>query len=131
MLQRAAGHSFYSKIDLKSAFNLIRIKEGKEYLTAFRTKYGHFEYSMMSFGLKSAPGCFQSFVNSIFGDLIDRGLLVYIDDLLVYANTKEVHDMLLLEIFKRIEKHHLKVNPKKVELLGQEITFLGHVLSKD
>jgi hypothetical protein len=131
LLQRAAGHKYYSKIDLKSAFNLIRIKEGKEYLTAFRTKYGHFEYLVMPFGLKNAPGCFQAFVNAIFGDLIDRGLVAYIDDLLIYSNDRETHDKILLEVFNRIDTYQLKVNPKKIEILKAEVKFLGHILSAE
>jgi hypothetical protein len=71
MLQRTKGSCYFSKIDLKSAFYLVRIAEGKEYLTAFRTKYGHYEYNVMPFGLKNAPGTFQGFMNYIFADLID------------------------------------------------------------
>jgi hypothetical protein len=76
--------------------------EGKEYLTAFRTKYGHYEYNVMPFGLKNAPGTFQGFMNYIFADLIDRGVLVYIDDLLIYSNNSDQHMILLEEVFKLI-----------------------------
>ena len=131
MLPRAAGSKVFSKIDLKSAFNLIRIKPGKEYLTAFRTKYGHYQYVVMPFGLKNAPGCFQAFINSIFGDLIDRGVLVYIDDLLLYTDTIEEHEKLLEEVFERLARHSLKVNPKKVELFRKQVAFLGHLISEN
>ena len=124
------GSIWYSKIDLKSAFNLIRIEPGKEYLTAFRTKYGHFEYLVIPFGMKNAPGTFQTLMNSIFGDLIDRGILVYIDDILIYASSREEHDKLLIEVFKRLEDNRLLVKMEKCEFLQNKVTFLGHVLSK-
>lgn len=131
MLFRANGSKYFSKIDLKSAFNLIRIMEGHEFLTAFRTKYGHFEYLVMPFGLKNAPGTFQGLMNSIFGDLIDRGVLVYIDDLLLYSVSEEEHRRLLKEVFKRLRSHNLKVNPKKCSFYCSEVNFLGHVISEN
>jgi hypothetical protein len=103
MLQRTFGCQYFSKVDLKSAFNLIRISEGSEHLTAFRSKYGLFEYLVMPFGLKNAPGHFQAFINCIFSDLIDRGLLAYIDDLLIYAKTRQEHDEVLRIVFERLK----------------------------
>ncbi len=126
MLSRTHGSKFFSKVDLKSAFNLIRIAPGDEYLTAFRTKYGHYEYLVMPFGLKNAPGVFQAFLNHVFGDLIDCGVLGYVDDLLIHAQTRMEHDRLLLEVFSRLEKFGLKANPKKCEFLKSKIKFLGH-----
>ena len=75
IIRTAAGHKIYSKIDLVSAFNLIRIKEGDEWLTAFRTKYGLYEYNVVPFGEKNAPAAFQSFMNRILCDLLDRGVV--------------------------------------------------------
>jgi hypothetical protein len=129
MLFRAHGARYYSKIDLKNAFNLVRIVKGQEYLTAFRTKYGHFEYLVMPFGLKNAPGHFQAFMNSVFCDLIDRGLLVYIDDLLLYSLTKEDHQKLLLDVFNRLRANNLKANPKKCVFYQSRVNFLGHTIS--
>ena len=71
LLRRISGLKYFSKLDLKSAFNLIRIKKGHEWKTAFRTKYGHFQYNKIPFGTKNAPGHFQAFVNNIFSDLLD------------------------------------------------------------
>ena len=131
MLRRTIGANYFSKIDLKSAFNLLRIAAGDEYLTAFRTKYGHFEYKVMPFGLKNAPGTFQAFLNHVFGDLIDRGVLGYIDDLLIYSRTKEEHVKLVFEVFNRLRKFGLKANPKKCVFLVSSVTFLGHVISRE
>ena len=131
MLQRVKGSNYFSKIDLKSAFYLIRIAAGQEYLTAFRTKYGHYEYKVMPFGLKNAPGTFQGFMNYIFADLIDRGVLVYIDDLLIYSKGVKEHMELLSAVFERIQKYELLVNGKKCVFLASRVNFLGHVLSRD
>jgi hypothetical protein len=129
LLMRASGNSWYSKIDLKSAFNLVRIAEGHEEKTAFRTKYGHFEYLVMPFGLKNAPSHFQSFMNSIFGDMIDLGLVLYLDDLLIFTSTREEHEKLIQEVFSRLSKHGLKVNLSKCQLYVKEVNLLGHKLT--
>ena len=131
MLRKAGGSGYFSKIDLKSAFHLIRIKSGKEYLTAFRTKYGHYEYLVMPFGLKNAPGTFQAFMNQIFGNLIDKGILVYIDDILIYTKNLDDHVRILQEVFKRIKKHCLIVKMEKCFFFQSEVTFLGHTLSSE
>jgi hypothetical protein len=86
---RVQGAKIFSKIDLKSAYNLLRIKKGDEWKTAFRTQYGHFEYNVMPFGLANAPTTFQTFISEILKDLIDLGVVVYIDDILIYAQTQK------------------------------------------
>jgi hypothetical protein len=85
----------------------------------------------MPFGLKNAPGHFQAFMNSVFGDLIDRGVLVYIDDLLIYAVNREEHDRILGEVFQRIRRYQLKVNPSKCVILVSEVQFLGHLICEE
>jgi hypothetical protein len=89
---RVAGSKIFSKIDLKSAYNLVRIKPGDEWKTAFRTRYGHYECLVMPFGLANAPATFQTMIQDILRDLIDMGVVAYIDDILVYAATVEEHD---------------------------------------
>src|ERR1700738_3104482 len=86
---RVCGAKLFSKIDLKTGFNLIRIKQGDEWKTAFRTRYGLYEYLVMPFGLANAPATFQNMMNDIFRDLIDRGVLIYMDDFLIYTTTLE------------------------------------------
>ena len=71
-------------MDLKSTYNLVKIKEGDEYKTAFRTRYGHFEYLVMPFGLKNAPATFQHFINDVLSDYLDKFVISYIDDILIY-----------------------------------------------
>ncbi|MBW0479773.1 hypothetical protein O181_019488 [Austropuccinia psidii MF-1] len=85
------GPSILSKIDLHGAYNLLRIKEGEEHLTCFRTKYGSFEYLVMPFGLTNAPAAFQNLVNDIFQDLLDVYVVVYLDDIMVFPKSEEEH----------------------------------------
>lgn len=122
---------WYTKIDLKSGFYLVRIKEGDEWKTAFRCKYGLFEYAVMPMGLINAPATFQSMMNHIFRDLIDAGLLVYLDDLLIYADTIEEHDRLVTEVLKRLTEHNLAVAPQKCKWAVQEVEFLGYIISAE
>lgn len=129
ILEKASTGRIFTKLDLKSAFNLIRIKPGHEWLTAFRTKYGLFEYLVVPFGGKNAPATFQGFINQIFCDLIDRGLLAYIDDLLIYAKDQADHDVILLEVFKRIRENKLVINSEKCEFGVTSVGFLGHIVS--
>jgi hypothetical protein len=131
MLGRLKGAMIFSKLDLKSAFNLVRIREGDEHLTAFRTKYGHYQYNVVPFGFKNAPGAFQSFMNRIFADVLDRGVLAYIDDVLIYAETQAEHDRLLELVLSRLEANSLAVNRAKCVFSVSSVEFLGHVVSAD
>ena len=77
---------------MKNSYHLVRIKEGDEWKTAFCTRYGLYEFMVMLFGLCNAPATFQDMINHIFRDLLDQGLVAYIDDILIYATTREKHD---------------------------------------
>jgi hypothetical protein len=88
---RVRGAKIFTKIDLKNGYNLIRIKPGDEWKMAFKTWYGLYEYTIMPFGLSNTPATFQNMMNHIFQDLLDLGLIVYLDNILIYANTEEEH----------------------------------------
>ncbi|KAH0604053.1 uncharacterized protein H6S33_007084 [Morchella sextelata] len=123
------GAEFFTKLDLKNGYNLIRIAAGEEWKTAFRTKYGHFEYRVMPFGLTNAPASFQVMVNTIFKDLLDQGVVVYLDDILIYSKTREEHTTLVRKVLERLQQNHLYGNLEKTEWYEQEVEFLGFVLS--
>ena len=86
---RIRGAKIFTKLDLKSGYNLIWIKEGDEWKTAFRTRYGLFEYKVMPFGLANAPATFQNMMNEIFRDMIDLGVVIYLDDILIYSENNK------------------------------------------
>lgn len=93
LLTRVSGCRYFSKLDLKSAFNFIRIKEGDEWKTAFRTPWGLFECLVMPFGLANGPACFQRFVQSILSEYLGISCFVYIDDILIFSKTREDHQL--------------------------------------
>jgi len=84
---RVQGAQWFTKMDLKYGFNLIHIREGDEWKTAFRIRYGLYEFQVMPFGLTNAPSTFQDMMNHIFSDMLDLGLIAYMDNILIYAKT--------------------------------------------
>jgi hypothetical protein len=88
----ATYHEIFTKLDLRGAYNLLRIRPGDEWKTAFRTRYGHFEYTIMPFGLTNAPAVFQHLMNGIFRKYMDEFVVVYLDDILIFSKNQENHD---------------------------------------
>ena len=130
MFDRIGGASVFSRLDLKTGFNQIRMRPKDIEKTAFNTKYGQFEYLVMPMGACNAPATFQSLMNEIFHDCIDDFLVVYIDDLLIFSKDKESHFTHLETVLKRLEEHELYVSPKKCEFMRDEIDFLGLKIGK-
>ncbi|XP_018423433.1 PREDICTED: uncharacterized protein LOC108796450 [Nanorana parkeri] len=91
LIERLQTARIYTKLDLRGAYNPIRIRAGDEWKTTFKTRYGLFEYTVMPFGLCNAPATFQHFVNDIFRDLLDICVIIYLDDILVYSNSPLEH----------------------------------------
>ena len=85
ILDRIHGAKIFTKFDLRGAYNLVRMKEGEEWKTAFRTRYGLFEYLVMPFGLTNAPATFQTLINNVLQEHLDRTVIVYLDDILIYS----------------------------------------------
>jgi len=110
---RVQGAQWFTKMDLKNGFNLIRIREGDEWKTAFRTRYGLYEFQVMPFGLTNAPSTFQDMMNHVLSDLLDVGVIAYMDDILVYAGTQSEHDRLVKDVLRRLQDKGLAVSPEK------------------
>lgn len=85
------GVTIFSKLDLRNAYNLVRIREGNEWKTAFNTHLGHFKYLVMPFGLTNAPAVFQALVNNVLRDFINRFVFVYLDDILIFSKSQSEH----------------------------------------
>jgi len=117
-------------MDLKNGFHLIRMKEGDEWKSAFRTRYGLYEFQVMPFGLTNALSTFQDMMNHIFSDLLDLGVLAYMDDILIYAETQEKHDHIVSEVLQRLQNNGLAVSPEKCVWRAQEVEFLGYVIGR-
>ncbi|KAK3506360.1 hypothetical protein QTP70_031350 [Hemibagrus guttatus] len=93
----------FTKLDLRSAYNLVRIRKGDEWKTAFHTTHGHYEYCVMPFGLTNAPAVFQALINGVFRDLLGRGVIAYIDDILLYSTSMEDHVCQVQEVLARLQ----------------------------
>jgi len=125
------GAQWFTKLALKKGFHLIRIKEGEEWKTAFRTQYGLFEFQVTPFGLTNAPSTFQDMINHVFSDLLDVGVLAYMDDRLVYAKTEREHDRLVKEVLERLQVNGLAVSPEKCVWKTQEVECLGYDIGRN
>lgn len=128
-LDRLVGAQIFSKLDIRSAYNLIRIKEGHEWMTAFRTRYGHFEYRVMPFGLVNAPATFQGYINQVLREFLDIFVIVYLDDILIYSEAKEDHPSHVRAVLERLLIHRLYVNLEKCEFHTTQVEFLGYIVS--
>ncbi|KAJ3560477.1 hypothetical protein NP233_g10816 [Leucocoprinus birnbaumii] len=121
----------YTKIDLRHAYHLVRIADGDEWKTAFRTRYGSFEWLVMPFGLTNAPAAFQRFMNDVFSDLLDICVTVYLDDILIYSDNIDIHRSHVHEVLKRLRKHGLYAKAEKCEFHSNSVEYLGYILSPD
>ncbi|KAK3537590.1 hypothetical protein QTP70_016616 [Hemibagrus guttatus] len=129
-LEQLRGARVFTKLDLRSAYNLVRIREGEEWKTAFHTTSGHYEYCVMPFGLTNAPAVFQALINGVFQDLLGKGVIAYIDDILVYSSSMEEHVRMVREVLGRLQQHHLYAKLEKCEFHRSTVTFLGYVISR-
>ena len=119
----------YSKIDLCHAYHLVCIADGDERKTAFRTRYGSFEWSIMPFGLTNAPMAFQWFINDIFSDLLDICVMIYLDNILIYSNNMYKHHWHVKEVLKHFCKTGLYAKAEKCKFHSKLVEYLGYILS--
>jgi hypothetical protein len=121
----------FSKIDLRSSYHQIKIRASDILKTAFSTRYGLYENLVMSFGLTNAPAYFMYLMNSVFMPELDKFVVVFIDDILVYSRNEEEHTMHLHIVLQRLRDHHLYAKLSKCDFWLREIKFLGHTISQD
>ncbi|GJP48734.1 hypothetical protein CLOM_g8010 [Closterium sp. NIES-68] len=131
LIDQLRGAKFFSKIDLQGGYHQIRVNEADCYKTAFWTRYGGYEYTVMPFGLTNAPSTFQLTMNEVFRPLLEKCVIVYLDDIQNYSPTREQHLKDLEAIFSLLQQHRLITKGSKCEFLKQELEFLGHVISID
>jgi hypothetical protein len=130
-LQRLSKAKFFTKLDIVAAFNRLRISKGDEYLTAFRTRYGLFEYLVMPFGLANAPSTFQHYVNDILRPYLDIFCTAYIDDILIYSDNIEEHKKHVRLVIEACKEAGLQLDIDKCEFYKKEVVYLGLILSTD
>ena len=123
------GAKIFSKIDLRTGYHQLRVRESDIPKTAFTTRYGLYEYTVMSFGLTNAPAYFMYLMNKVFMKFLDKFVVVFIDDILVYSKNEEEHEQHLRLVLETLREHQLYAKFSKCEFWLKEVKFLGHVLS--
>jgi hypothetical protein len=131
LLDQLNGATIFSKIDLKDGYYHIRIREGDEWKTAFRSRFGHYEYLVMPMGLSNSPATFQNYTSNALRGYTDDFCVVYLDDILIFSKTKEEHDQHLKLVMERLRQAELFVNPKKSEFYQTEVEYLGYTINPE
>ena len=130
-LDRLQGARSFTKLDIRNAYHRIRIRPGDEWKTAFRTRYGHFEYKVMPFGLANAPATFQAYMNETLEGLVDTICVVYLDDILIYSQREEEHANHVREVLGRLREANLYVKLSKCEFNTKKVSFLGYTVTTE
>ncbi|KAL0177211.1 hypothetical protein M9458_026105, partial [Cirrhinus mrigala] len=128
-LEEFRGARIFSKLDLRSAYNLIHIREGDEWKMAFITPTGHYEYRVMPYGLSISPAVFQTFMNEVLWEYLHRFVMVYIDDILIYSRNEAEHRQHVQQVLHKLREHQLFLKLEKCEFHQPLVQFLGYVLS--
>jgi hypothetical protein len=123
-------HACSLKIDLRSGYHQLKIRESEIPKTAFITRYGLYEYTVMSFGLTNAPAYFMYLMNKVFMEYLDKFVVVFIDDILIYSKDEEEHEKHLHLVLQKLRDHQLYAKMSKCEFWLKEVPFLGHVISE-
>ena len=129
LFDQLQGYRVYSKIDLRSGYHQLRVQESDVPKTAFRTCYGHYEFLVMPFGLTNAPAAFIDLMNRVFQPYLDRFVIVFIDDILVYSCSSEEHSEHLRIVLQTLRERQLYAKLSKCQFWLDRVTFLGHVIS--
>ncbi|KAI3723666.1 hypothetical protein L2E82_35421 [Cichorium intybus] len=131
LFDQLQGASYFSKIDLRSGYHQLRVHEGDIHKTAFTTRYGHYEFLVMPFGLTNAPTVFMDLMNRVCRRYLDKFLIVFIDDILIYSRSKEDHEQHLRLMLDLLKEQKLYAKFSKCEFWIREVHFLGHVVGKE
>ncbi|KAL0428120.1 UNVERIFIED_CONTAM: Retrovirus-related Pol polyprotein from transposon.6 [Sesamum latifolium] len=131
LLDQLKGATTFSKIDLRSGYLQLRIAEKDIPKSAFHTRYGHYEFLVMPFGLTNAPAAFMALMNRTFQEYLDRFVIVFIDDILVYSKNREEHEQHLRIVLQILKEKELYAKLSKCEFWVNQVVFLRHVISGD
>lgn len=131
LFDRLHGSRYFSKIDLRSGYHQIRIAEDDVPKTAFRTRYGHYEFLVLPFGLTNAPATFMHLMHQTFRPFLDDFVIVFLDDILIFSKTREEHEEHVRKVLQMLRQEKLFAKESKCELFRTEVEFLGHIVGRD
>nr|GEW82974.1 putative reverse transcriptase domain-containing protein [Tanacetum cinerariifolium] len=131
LFDQLQGACCFSKIDLRSGYHQLRVREEDKPKTTFRTRYGHFEFTVMPFGLTNAPAIFMNLMNRVCKPYLEKFVILFIDDILIYSKSEEEHEVHLKTILNLFKKEKLYAKFSKCEFWLKEVQFLGHVVNRD
>ena len=131
LFDRLQGAQYFSKIDLRSGYYQIRVDPADVPKTAFRTRYGHFEFLVLPMGLTNAPATFMHLMNDTFREHLDDFVIVFLDDILIFSRTLEEHERHVRRVLEILRRHKLYAKESKCELIKTEVEFLGHIVGRD
>ncbi len=114
-LEELHGARLFTKLDLRSAYNLIHIRRGDEWKTAFITPSGHYEYRVMPYGLSNSPSIFQNFMNEIIREMLNQIAIIYIEDIFIYSSNLDEHQQHVAQVLQCLRQHHLYIKREKLE----------------
>jgi hypothetical protein len=129
LFDQMRGARVFSKIDLRSGYHQMRIRPSDIPKTAFSTRYGLYEFTVMSFGLTNAPAYFMNLMNKVFMEYLDRFVVVFIDDILIYSQSDSDHEEHLRLVLQKLRDNQLYAKFSKCEFWIGEVPFLGHIIS--
>ncbi|GKD59785.1 putative reverse transcriptase domain-containing protein [Tanacetum coccineum] len=131
LFDQLQGACYFSKIDLRSGYHQLGVREEDIPNTAFRTRYGHFEFTVMPFGLTNAPAIFMDLMNHVCKPYLNKFVIMFIDDILIYLKSEEEHEVHLKTILDLLKKEKLYAKFSKCEFWLNEVQFLGYVVNRD
>jgi hypothetical protein len=131
LFDQLKDENIFSKIDLKLGYHQVRIKEEDINKTAFRTRYGHYEFTVVRFGLSNALVVFMFLMNGVFREYLDKYVIVFLDDILIYSKSEEEHENHLRIVLQVLREHQLYAKLSKCSFYQKQIHYLGHIISED
>ncbi|GAW05938.1 Retrotransposable element Tf2 155 kDa protein type 1 [Lentinula edodes] len=129
LIDRLKAANLFTTLDMRWGYHNVRIREGDEWKTSFRTRYGQFEFLVMPFGLSNAPAAFQRMVNELFHDLVDVSVIIYLDDIIIFSEDTSKHEEHVREVLRRLREADLFLKPEKCKFHAKEVDYLGLKIS--